>query len=78
MNKIILASKSVVRKYILEKNGIGCVVEKSNIDEDPIKESLLKQGATPEIISKNLIFSKKNEGRFPELDEIYALLESST
>ena len=61
MNKIILASKSVVRKYILEKNGIGCVVEKSNIDEDPIKESLLKQGATPEIISKNLAELKANK-----------------
>ena len=54
LNKIILASKSKVRKEILEKNNITCIVEQSNVNEDPIKESLLKEGATPEIISKNL------------------------
>ena len=53
-NKIILASKSKVRKTILEKNGIECIVEPANIDEDLVKESLLKEGATPEIITKNL------------------------
>ena len=53
-NEIILASKSKVRKEILEKNNIKCNVIPSNIDEDPIKESLLKEGASPEIISKNL------------------------
>ena len=54
VNEIILASKSKVRKEILEKNNIKCNVITSNIDEDPIKESLLKEGASPEIISKNL------------------------
>ena len=61
MLNIILASKSKVRKEILEKNGISCVVEKSNIDEEPIKESLLKEGASPEIISKNLAELKANK-----------------
>ena len=51
MNKIILASKSEVRKKILLENGIPCNVEPSKVDEDVIKESLLKEGATPEIIS---------------------------
>ena len=51
MNKeIILASKSGVRKKILEKNQIDCSVEPSNIDEDLVKESLLKENASPEII----------------------------
>ena len=54
MHKIILASKSEVRKNILNKNNIECEVRFSNIDEDPIKESLIKEGASPEIISKNL------------------------
>ena len=53
-NKIILASKSKVRKDILEKNNIKCKVIVSNIDEEAIKESLIKEGASPEIISKNL------------------------
>ena len=53
-NKIILASQSEVRKIILEKNGINCEVIPSNIDEDQVKESLLKEKATPEEISKNL------------------------
>tara|TARA_X000000368_G_C22907436_1_gene656937 strand:- start:297 stop:878 length:582 start_codon:yes stop_codon:yes gene_type:complete len=61
MHNIILASKSKVRKEILEKNGISCVVEKSNIDEEPIKESLLKEGVSPEIISKNLAEIKANK-----------------
>jgi len=52
--KIILASKSKVRKEILERNNIKCDVIASNLDEEPIKENLIKQGASPEIISKNL------------------------
>ena len=51
---IILASKSRVRKEILEKNNIRCKVIVSDIDEEPIKESLLNEGASPELISKNL------------------------
>jgi len=62
MNKeIILASKSGVRKKILEKNQIDCSVEPSNIDEDLVKESLLKENASPEIISKNLAELKANK-----------------
>ena len=61
MNKIILASKSEVRKKILLENGISCNIEPSKIDEDVIKESLLKEGATPEIISKNLAELKANK-----------------
>ena len=60
MDNIILASKSVVRKKILEENGIGCVVEPANIDEDLIKESLLNEGESPQIISKNLAELKAN------------------
>ena len=60
-NKIILASKSQVRKKILEENGINCIVEPSNIDEDLIKESLLKEKATPKLISKNLAELKANK-----------------
>ncbi len=52
--KIILASKSGVRKRILEDNKIECEVIPSNVDEDQVKESLLEQGANPELISKNL------------------------
>ena len=61
MAEIILASKSKVREEILKKNGIQCVVSPSNIDEDPVKESLLKEGASPEIISKNLAELKANK-----------------
>tara|TARA_B100000953_G_scaffold7255_1_gene6509 strand:- start:44 stop:631 length:588 start_codon:yes stop_codon:yes gene_type:complete len=61
VNKIILASKSKVRKKILEDNGIICAVEPANIDEDLVKESLLKEGATPSIISKNLAELKANK-----------------
>ncbi len=59
--KIILASQSKVRKEILDKNNINCIVEKSTIDEGPIKKSLLNEGATPEIISKNLAELKANQ-----------------
>ena len=61
MNKIILASKSEVRRKILLENGINCDVEPSKVDEDVIKESLLKEGATPEIICKNLAELKANK-----------------
>ena len=61
MTSIILASKSKVRKEILEKNGIKCLVVSSNIDEEPVKESLLYEGASPEIISKNLAELKANK-----------------
>ena len=68
MDSIILASKSAIRKKILEENGISCVVEPANVDEDLVKESLLNKGESPQIISKNLaelkankISNKKNE-----------------
>jgi septum formation protein len=61
VSEIILASKSGVRKKILEDNKITCRVEPSNVDEDSIKESLLKEGATPTIISKNLAELKANK-----------------
>ncbi len=61
MDNIILASKSVVRKKILEENGISCVVEPANIDEDLIKESLLNRGESPQTISKNLAELKANK-----------------
>tara|TARA_B100000787_G_scaffold136604_1_gene105429 strand:- start:1554 stop:2141 length:588 start_codon:yes stop_codon:yes gene_type:complete len=60
-NQIILASKSKVRRNILEKNKISCIVKPSNVDEDSIKESLLKEKATPENISKNLAELKANK-----------------
>ena len=61
INKIILASKSGVRKKILEENEIECIVEPSNVDEDSVKESLLKEKASPEVISKNLAELKANK-----------------
>ena len=69
-NKIILASKSKVRKDILDKNDIECVVEPSNVDEDPVKESLLKEQASSEIISKNLAELKANKVSMKKTDEI--------
>ena len=59
--KIILASKSGVRKKILEKYKVDTVVEVSNIDEDQFKESMLQEGATPLLISKNLAELKSNK-----------------
>ena len=59
--KIILASKSEVRKIILQKNKIDCEVIPSNIDEDQFKESLINEKATPELISKNLAELKANK-----------------
>ena len=61
MIKVILASKSKVRKSILAKNNIDCAVIPSNVDEDPVKNSLIKEGATPEVISKNLAELKANK-----------------
>ena len=70
LNKIILASKSEVRKEILDKNNIKCIVEPSNVDEEPIKESLLKEQASSEIISKNLAELKANKVSMKKNDEI--------
>ena len=70
LNKIILASKSEIRKNILDKNDIKCVVEPSNVDEDPVKESLLKEQASSEIISKNLAELKANKVSMKKIDEI--------
>ena len=61
MIKLILASKSKVRKEILDKNNIMSEVEPSNVDEDIIKKSLIKEKATPKIISKNLAELKANK-----------------
>ncbi len=70
LSKIILASKSEVRKDILNKNNIFCTVEPSNIDEDPVKESLLKERASSELISKNLAELKANKVSMKKIDEI--------
>ena len=61
LNNIILASKSKVRKDILENNKIYCEVKPSNVDEDSVKESLITENASPEIISKNLAELKANK-----------------
>ena len=61
MAEIILASKSKVREEILINHNIICLVKPSNVDEDPVKYSLLKEGASPEIISKNLAELKANK-----------------
>ena len=70
LNKIILASKSKVRKEILDKNNIKSVVEPSNVDEDVIKTSLLKEKASPETISKNLAELKANKISMKKNDQI--------
>ena len=66
--KIVLASRSGVRKKILDENNIKCEVMPADVDEDSIKESLLKENATPEIISKNLaeIKAKKISLKIPD------------
>jgi len=61
VKEIILASKSGVRKKILEENNIQCKIEPSKVDEDSVKESLLKERASPTIISKNLAELKANK-----------------
>ena len=68
--KIILASKSKVRKEILDKNNIVCIVEPSSVDEDTIKTSLLKEKASPETISKNLAELKANKVSMKNPDEL--------
>ena len=70
MKSIILASKSEVRKKLLDENNIKCVVEPSNLDEDQVKKSLINQGATPEIISKNLAELKANKVSQKRIGEI--------
>ena len=70
LNKIILASKSKVRKKILDENNIENIVEPSNVDEDIIKKNLLKEKASPEIISKNLAELKANKISIKENDQL--------
>ena len=70
LDKIILASKSKVRKEILDKNNIKSFVVPSNVDEDIVKISLLKEKASPEIISKNLAELKANKVSLKKTDEI--------
>ena len=70
MHKIILASKSKVRKDILNKHNIECKVEPSNIDEESTKKLLIKEGASPEIISKNLAELKANNVSKKKNEEI--------
>ena len=69
-NKIILASKSKVRKEILDKNNIESTVEPSNVDEDIVKTSLINENASPEIISKNLAELKANKVSMKRSDHI--------
>ena len=70
LNKIILASKSKVRKEILDKNNIPNKVEPSNVDENIVKKSLLKEKATPDIISKNLAELKANKVSLKQFNQI--------
>jgi septum formation protein len=70
LNKIILASKSKVRKNILDKYNIYCDVKPSNVDEDTVKETLIKQMASPTIISKNLAELKANKVSLNQKDKI--------
>ena len=67
---IILASKSGVRKKILETNNVKCEVVPSNVDEHEVKESLIKEGATPKLISKNLAELKANKISKRKQDQI--------
>jgi len=70
LNKIILASKSKVRKEILDKNNIQSIVEPSNVDEDVVKISLINEKASPGIISKNLAELKANKVSMKKINEI--------
>jgi len=70
LNKIILASKSKVRKEILDKHKISCEVKPSNVDEDVVKQTLIKDLASPEIISKNLAELKANKISLNERDRL--------
>ena len=69
-NKIILASKSKVRKEILDKHQISCDVKPSNVDEDLVKEALIRELASPEIISKNLAELKANRVSSSQKDKM--------
>ena len=69
-NKIILASKSRVRKEILDRHDLSCEVKPSNVDEDVVKESLINELASPEIISKNLAELKANKVSLSQKDRI--------
>ena len=70
LNKIILASKSKVRKQILDKHKILCEVKPSNVDEDVVKQTLIKELVSPEIISKNLAELKANKISLNEQDRL--------
>ena len=70
LRKVVLASKSKVRKEILDKNNIESIVEPSNVDEDVVKSSLLNENATPETISKNLAELKANKVSIKHPDQI--------
>ena len=70
LDKIILASKSKVRKEILDKHKILCEVKPSNVDEDVVKQTLIKELASPEIISKNLAELKANKVSLNERDRL--------
>ena len=70
LSKIILASKSKIRKKILDNNNILSIVEPSNVDEDVVKINLLKEKASPEIISKNLAELKANKVSMKKTDEM--------
>ena len=70
LNKIILASKSKVRKKILDKHNIFCEVKPSYVDEDVVKETLIREAASPEIISKNLAELKANKVSLSQKDLI--------
>jgi septum formation protein len=70
MIKLVLASKSKVRKEILDKHNILCEVKPSNVDEDIVKEALIKESASPEIISKNLAELKANKISLKETDRL--------
>ena len=70
LNKIILASKSKVRKEILDKHKISCEVKPSNVDEDIVKEAFIKESASSEIISKNLAELKANKISLKETDRL--------
>ena len=70
LNKIILASKSKVRKEILDKHKILCEVKPSNVDEDSVKQTLIRELASPETISKNLAELKANKISLNEQDRL--------
>ena len=70
LSKIILASKSKVRKEILDKHNIFCEVKPSNVDEDIVKETLIRESASPEIISKNLAELKANKVSLSQRDRL--------